>query len=263
MGHTGARPTGLRGRLAGRRPYEPDPGHAGGGRSRDTPQHRHDVVVVGGGVIGLVTAWRAAQRGLRSTVVDPEPGGGAARAAAGMLAPVTEVHYGEQALLGLNLAAARRYPGFAAELEEATGARSATGRPARSPSPSTPTTAPCANSTPSSSVRAWSRAAQRPRVPPPGAHARPRRARRPPGGRRPPGRPPRPGRGAPGRLRAGRGAAGRRAGWPSWPSRATGRPASSWTTARGSPRSRSSLPPAAAAAGLGGLPATCCRRCGR
>src|SRR4029453_8216024 len=42
-------------------------------------------------------------------------------AAAGMLAPVTEVHYGEQALLRLNLAAAARWPRFAVELEEAAG----------------------------------------------------------------------------------------------------------------------------------------------
>ena len=54
-------------------------------------------------------------------VVDPEPGGGAAQVAAGMLAAVTELHYGEQTLLGLNLASARRYPEFAAELAEASG----------------------------------------------------------------------------------------------------------------------------------------------
>ncbi|WP_086565100.1 glycine oxidase ThiO [Streptomyces africanus] len=80
-----------------------------------------DVLVVGGGIIGLVTAWRAAQRGLATAVVDPEPGGGAAQVAAGMLAAVTELHYGEQTLLGLNLASARRYPDFAAELTEQTG----------------------------------------------------------------------------------------------------------------------------------------------
>lgn len=80
-----------------------------------------DVLVVGGGIIGLVTAWRAAQRGLTTAVVDPEPGGGAAQVAAGMLAAVTELHYGEQTLLGLNLASAHRYPEFAAELTELTG----------------------------------------------------------------------------------------------------------------------------------------------
>ncbi|MGW5658960.1 glycine oxidase ThiO [Streptomyces sp. NPDC003758] len=80
-----------------------------------------DVLVIGGGIIGLVTAWRAAQRGFATAVVDPEPGGGAAQVAAGMLAAVTELHYGEQTLLALNLASARRYPDFAAELAEATG----------------------------------------------------------------------------------------------------------------------------------------------
>jgi glycine oxidase len=80
-----------------------------------------DLAVVGGGVIGLAVAWRAAQAGLRVTVVDPAPGGGASWAAAGMLAPVTEVHYGEQPLLRLNLDAARRWPSFAAELEDAAG----------------------------------------------------------------------------------------------------------------------------------------------
>ncbi|MBR8641200.1 glycine oxidase ThiO [Streptomyces tuirus] len=80
-----------------------------------------DVLVIGGGIIGLVTAWRAAQRGFATAVLDPEPGGGAAQVAAGMLAAVTELHYGEQTLLGLNLASARRYPDFAAELTELTG----------------------------------------------------------------------------------------------------------------------------------------------
>lgn len=79
-----------------------------------------DVLVIGGGIIGLVTAWRAAQRGLRTAVVDPDPGGGAARVAAGMLAAVTELHYGEHMLLGLNVASAARYPAFAAELEAAS-----------------------------------------------------------------------------------------------------------------------------------------------
>jgi glycine oxidase len=85
------------------------------------PSRTSDVLVIGGGIIGLVTAWRAAQRGFATAVVDPEPGGGAAQVAAGMLAAVTELHYGEQTLLGLNLASARRYPEFAAELTDLTG----------------------------------------------------------------------------------------------------------------------------------------------
>ncbi|WUL96104.1 glycine oxidase ThiO [Streptomyces caniferus] len=89
-------------------------------RSKPTPRSP-DVLVIGGGIIGLVTAWRAAVRGLSAAVADPAPGGGAARVAAGMLAAVTELHYGEQTLLGLNLASARRYPRFVEELEEAAG----------------------------------------------------------------------------------------------------------------------------------------------
>lgn len=81
-----------------------------------------DAVVVGGGLIGLATAWRAAGRGLRVAVVDPAPGGGAARWAAGMLGAVSELHHGEETLLQLNLAAAERYPAFVGELTERTGA---------------------------------------------------------------------------------------------------------------------------------------------
>lgn len=83
---------------------------------------RHpDVVVVGGGVIGLAVAWRGAQAEMAVTVCDPRPGSGASWAAAGMLAPVTEVTYGEEALLALNLDSTRRWPAFAAELAEASG----------------------------------------------------------------------------------------------------------------------------------------------
>lgn len=82
-----------------------------------------DVAVVGGGVIGLSCAWRAAQRGARVVVLERgEPGGAATRVAAGMLAPVGELTFGEPELLELTLAAARAYPEFVAELEAATGA---------------------------------------------------------------------------------------------------------------------------------------------
>jgi glycine oxidase len=81
-----------------------------------------DVVVVGGGVIGLACAWRLAQRGAEVVVVDRgQPGQGATRVAAGMLAPVGELTFGEPELLELTVPAARLYPEFVAELESATG----------------------------------------------------------------------------------------------------------------------------------------------
>ena len=78
-----------------------------------------DVLIIGGGLIGLATAWRTAERGLSVTICDPAPGSNASFAAAGMLTPVTELHYGEETLLGLNLASAARYPSFIEELREA------------------------------------------------------------------------------------------------------------------------------------------------
>jgi glycine oxidase len=80
-----------------------------------------DAFIVGGGVIGLSIAWRAAQRGFGVTVADPDPGQGASHAAAGMLTPVSEAAYTEKELFGLGAASLERYPAFAAELTEATG----------------------------------------------------------------------------------------------------------------------------------------------
>jgi glycine oxidase len=78
-----------------------------------------DVVVAGGGVIGTAIAWRAAAAGLDVVLVDPDHGDSASLVAAGMLAPVSEALFGEGALLQVNLLAVRRFPSFAAELEEA------------------------------------------------------------------------------------------------------------------------------------------------
>ncbi|MGH9206964.1 MAG: FAD-dependent oxidoreductase, partial [Acidimicrobiales bacterium] len=80
-----------------------------------------DILVVGGGVIGLSIAWRAALAGLAVLVADPNPGRGATWAAAGLLAPVSEVHYGEEPLLALNMESARRFPSFVEELEVCVG----------------------------------------------------------------------------------------------------------------------------------------------
>jgi glycine oxidase len=82
----------------------------------------YDVAVVGAGIAGLTSAWRAAQTGLRVVVLERgEPGCGASSVAAGMLAPVTETDFGEDELLRLNLESASMWPAFAAELEEASG----------------------------------------------------------------------------------------------------------------------------------------------
>lgn len=80
----------------------------------------YDVAVVGGGAIGLGIAWRSASLGLSVVVVDDQPGRGASWAAAGMLAPVTEVHPGEEDLLRLNLASAELYGDWVDELEDVT-----------------------------------------------------------------------------------------------------------------------------------------------
>jgi glycine oxidase len=80
-----------------------------------------DVVAVGGGAIGASIAWRCASNGLAVTLIEETPGRGATWASAGMLAPVTEAHFGEEKLLDLNVASSRRWSEFAGELEELTG----------------------------------------------------------------------------------------------------------------------------------------------
>ena len=80
-----------------------------------------DVIVVGGGVIGMSVAWGASRAGRSVVVVDPQTREAASLVAAGMLAPVTEVAFGEEPLLRLNLLAAARFPDFADELEQQLG----------------------------------------------------------------------------------------------------------------------------------------------
>ena len=81
-----------------------------------------EVIVIGAGVIGLSIAWRTAQRGLDTLLLDArEPAHGATGVAAGMLAPVTETDFGEEDLIALNLASLARWPAFAADLQHASG----------------------------------------------------------------------------------------------------------------------------------------------
>ncbi|MGZ4268452.1 MAG: glycine oxidase ThiO [Solirubrobacteraceae bacterium] len=85
-----------------------------------TSEHQ-DVAIVGGGIVGLAVAWRAALRGLRVVVCERRERFGAetSNVAAGMLAPVTEADAGERELLALGRDSAARWPAFAGELEAA------------------------------------------------------------------------------------------------------------------------------------------------
>jgi glycine oxidase len=83
-----------------------------------------DLVVVGGGVIGLTVAWRASERGMSVTVLERDgTGQGTSHVAAGMLAPVAEVEFGEagRRLLELGLRSAEIWPAFASDLEAVAG----------------------------------------------------------------------------------------------------------------------------------------------
>ena len=211
---------------------EPDPASTGVGREVAAPSQseHHDVAVVGGGVIGLAVAWRAAQRGLRTLVLDADEDG-AWRYAAGMLAPVTEAEFGEDALLGLGLRGLDGFPAFCAELgvelrrerHARRRARPRRGRGARAP------------------VRAPPRARPRRRAPAPEPGA-PRRARARADG---PARARRPGR----RRRRPAGASS-----PRWPKPSSVRAARSArervdATSPRFPPTRSWSPPAPGAAG--------------
>jgi glycine oxidase len=80
-----------------------------------------DILVVGGGAIGLGIAWRLRQRGVSVTVIDRGPMAGEASShAAGMLVPLAEAH-GPGAFLDLCLASNRLYPAFAEELLAQSG----------------------------------------------------------------------------------------------------------------------------------------------
>lgn len=86
------------------------------------PRPAADLVVVGGGAIGLAVAWRAAVLGMRVLVLERDrAGAGTSRVAAGMIAPIAEARPAEKPLLELGLRSARLFGGFVAELEAATG----------------------------------------------------------------------------------------------------------------------------------------------
>ena len=80
-------------------------------------------MVAGGGIVGLAIAREMALEGMQVAVFDRdrEKGADATQVAAGMLAPVGEHEFGEQALLPMNLASSDLFPELTAELEEVNG----------------------------------------------------------------------------------------------------------------------------------------------
>ena len=75
-------------------------------------------------MIGLSAAWRARERGMSVTVLERDTiAQGTSRVAAGMLAPVAEVEFGEagRRILELGLRSAEIWPAFASALEEVAG----------------------------------------------------------------------------------------------------------------------------------------------
>jgi D-amino-acid dehydrogenase len=81
----------------------------------------HDVVVVGGGVVGASAAHRCVQQGARTLLVDAALPGRATDAGAGIVSPETELRDGSPSQV-LAEAAARFYPSFIADLQAAGAA---------------------------------------------------------------------------------------------------------------------------------------------
>jgi glycine oxidase len=82
-------------------------------------RERWDAVVIGGGVMGLSSAWSLADLGHDVLLLEQETvGSGASRAAAGMLAPYAEIEFHEDALLAFAEESQKLWPAFAEEVEQ-------------------------------------------------------------------------------------------------------------------------------------------------
>ncbi len=86
-------------------------------------QQTADVLIIGGGIIGASVGWRLAQRGVRVMIAEARTWGGEASwAGAGMLVPGSEYEEASDAMR-FALHSLALYPGFVAELQEASGVR--------------------------------------------------------------------------------------------------------------------------------------------
>jgi glycine oxidase len=78
------------------------------------------ALIIGGGVIGLTSAFQLTRHGWHVTILDPNPGGGATWASAGMIAPIAEIGPGEETNYELQRGAVGAWRTFANELREVT-----------------------------------------------------------------------------------------------------------------------------------------------
>ncbi len=86
-----------------------------------SPQSEPSIAIVGGGIIGMSTAWRLAQHGWNVSIFDKGPiGGEASWAGAGMLSPGGEIE-GASALATLAIESRRLYREFVRKLEHCSG----------------------------------------------------------------------------------------------------------------------------------------------
>ena len=68
-----------------------------------------NIRIIGAGIIGLATAWRLTEAGVKVSIIDPDPVSGASHHAAGMLAPTAEMQYQQEALYPLMFESATMY----------------------------------------------------------------------------------------------------------------------------------------------------------
>lgn len=78
------------------------------------------AIVIGGGLVGLVTGFELTEQGVPVTLVDPNPASGATNYAGGMLAPVAEVQYRQEPLFPLMMSSAKLYRDLVGRVTEAT-----------------------------------------------------------------------------------------------------------------------------------------------
>jgi glycine oxidase len=102
-------------------PQRPRPERASSSTQRRASNANPDVIIVGGGLIGLACAAAVAERGARVVLLAPRLAGEASGAAAGLLAPSLGHEPDVEAARGFATAARDRYPDYLRWLEERTG----------------------------------------------------------------------------------------------------------------------------------------------